>query len=84
MYAGSTWHNNFEMPVDKTHYGAFTALAEKSEIQIKAIIEELPKRTELTNEEKVNAYYNSTFSEIVLSATILQPPFFDTNGIQQN
>ncbi|MCE2943143.1 MAG: M13 family metallopeptidase [Xanthomonadaceae bacterium] len=28
----------------------------------------------------VNAYYNSTFNEIVFPAAILQPPFFDVNA----
>jgi len=30
--------------------------------------------------QTVNAYYNSTFNEIVFPAAILQPPFFDVNA----
>jgi putative endopeptidase len=30
--------------------------------------------------QTVNAYYNSTFNEIVFPAAILQPPFFDINA----
>jgi putative endopeptidase len=32
------------------------------------------------NPQRVNAYYNSTFNEIVFPAAILQPPFFDPNA----
>ena len=30
--------------------------------------------------QTVNAYYNSTFNEVVFPAAILQPPFFDANA----
>jgi len=32
------------------------------------------------NPQRVNAYYNSVFNEIVFPAAILQPPFFDPNA----
>ena len=32
------------------------------------------------NPQTVNAYYNSTFNEVVFPAAILQPPFFDPNA----
>jgi len=40
-YVNGTWYNNFEMPEDKTRYGSFTLLRDKSENRVKAIIEEL-------------------------------------------
>ena len=35
MYASGNWYDNYEMPADKTSFGAFAALAERSEEQVK-------------------------------------------------
>lgn len=58
QYAGGTWYKNFEMPSDKTRFGAFDKLAERSEVQIKAIVEEITDLKELSPEQQlVNDFY---------------------------
>ncbi|CAM2745714.1 hypothetical protein PSDI105340_01095 [Pseudoalteromonas distincta] len=37
MYARGTWYDNDEMPADKTRYGAFSGLTERSEDDVKSI-----------------------------------------------
>ncbi|WP_448568684.1 M13-type metalloendopeptidase [Thalassotalea ganghwensis] len=60
MHASGTWYDNFEMPSDKTRYGAFTALAERSEKQVKEIIDDVTSRKDLNAEEQMVAdFYNS-------------------------
>ncbi|MBE3673800.1 M13 family metallopeptidase [Pseudoalteromonas distincta] len=60
MYASGTWYDNYEMPADKTRYGAFSGLAERSEGNVKAIIEEIAARKDLNAEEKLVAdFYNA-------------------------
>jgi len=60
MYASGTWYDNYEMPADKTRYGAFTALAERSEKQVKEIIDDITSRENLNAEEQMVAdFYNS-------------------------
>ncbi|MDO6638953.1 M13 family metallopeptidase [Shewanella sp. 5_MG-2023] len=60
MYASGTWYDNFDMPADKTRYGAFTALAERSETQVKEIIDDITSRYDLNAEEQLIAdFYNA-------------------------
>jgi putative endopeptidase len=60
MYSSGTWYDNFVMPADKTRYGAFNALAERSENQVKAIIDDIASRSDLTAEEQLIAdFYHS-------------------------
>jgi len=59
-YASGTWYDNYVMPADKTRYGAFSGLAERSEDDVKAIIEEIAARKDLNAEEKLVAdFYNA-------------------------
>ena len=53
MYASGTWYDNYELPADKTRYGAFTALAERSEEQVKTIIDGLTEKENLNADEKL-------------------------------
>lgn len=60
MYASGTWYDNYIMPADKTRYGAFTGLAERSEKQVKEIIDDIASRTNLTPQEQLIAdFYNA-------------------------
>jgi len=60
MYASGNWYDNYEMPADKTRYGAFTALHERSEKEVKEIIDDIVSRTDLNAEEQmIKDYYNA-------------------------
>ncbi|WP_110457448.1 M13 family metallopeptidase [Shewanella algidipiscicola] len=60
MYASGTWYDNYQMPADKTRYGAFTALADRSEKQVKEIIDDIAARDNLNAEEQLIAdFYNA-------------------------
>jgi predicted metalloendopeptidase len=60
MYASGTWYDNYEMPADKTRFGAFNALAERSEEQVKEIIDDIISRDNLNAEEQMVAdFYNA-------------------------
>ncbi len=62
-YAGGTWYNNFEMPGDKTRYGAFDKLAERSENEIKDIILEISTGTDLNKEQQMIADFYTSFMD---------------------
>jgi putative endopeptidase len=63
-YAGGTWYKNFVMPSDKTRYGAFDKLAERSETQIKAIIEEISQGENLNAEQQLIKDYYTAYMNI--------------------
>ena len=64
MYASGTWYDNYEMPADKTRFGAFTALAERSEKQVKEIIDSLANAEVLNAEEQMIADYFNTYMDV--------------------
>ncbi|RXF04835.1 M13 family metallopeptidase [Pseudoalteromonas sp. PS5] len=64
MYASGTWYSNYEMPADKTRYGAFTALAERSEKQVNAIIEDIVSRENLNAQEQLIADFYNAFMDV--------------------
>jgi putative endopeptidase len=64
QYAGGTWYKNFQMPSDKTRYGAFDKLAEASETQIKTIIEEINTATDLNAEQQMIADFYASFMNV--------------------
>ena len=74
-YVNGTWYNNFEMPEDKTRYGSFTLLRDKSENRVKAIIEELAgaKPDEQTLEGKIAAFYNAYLNTESIEAAGMSP-----------
>ncbi|WP_286269512.1 M13 family metallopeptidase [Thalassotalea hakodatensis] len=74
MYASGNWYDNYEMPADKTRYGAFNALAERSEKQVKEIIDDVTSRDNLNAEEqKVADFYHSYMDVETINKLGLSP-----------
>ncbi|MBR9728549.1 M13 family metallopeptidase [Shewanella intestini] len=86
MYASGHWYDNFEMPADKTRYGAFTGLAERSETQVKAIIDDITSRTDLNEEEQLIADFYHAYMDTdtinKLGVKPIQPILDDINGVK--
>jgi predicted metalloendopeptidase len=64
MYASGTWYDNYVMPADKTRFGAFTALAERSEKQVKEIIDDIISRDDLNAEEQLIADFYNAYMDV--------------------
>ncbi|MGO2131077.1 MAG: M13 family metallopeptidase, partial [Pseudoalteromonas prydzensis] len=74
MYASGTWYDNYVMPADKTRYGAFSGLAERSEERVKEIIEEIAARDDLNAEEQLIAdFYNAYMDTATLNKLGIAP-----------
>ena len=80
-YVNGTWYDEFEMPADRTRYGSFTLLREKSEQRVKFIIDDLAeaKPDPSTLEGKVASYYNAYVDVDAIEAAGLTPvqPYLD-------
>ncbi|WP_017670157.1 M13 family metallopeptidase [Blastomonas sp. AAP53] len=80
-YVNGKWLDSFEMPADRTRYGAFTLLAEKSEQRVRKIIDELAatKPDPKTGAGKVAAFYNAYLDTAAIDAAGLAPaqPYLD-------
>ncbi len=85
MYASGTWYKNYEMPADKTRFGAFSALAERSEEQVKTIIEEIANGKNLNAEEQLIADFYNAYMDVEtlnkLGITPIQPLLADIDAI---
>jgi putative endopeptidase len=87
MYAGGSWYNNYELPADKTRFGAFSALAERSEDRVKSIIDELNVAENLDGEAKLIGDFFSSFMDTeTLNKRGITPiqPILDTITAIQN
>ena len=74
-HVNGLWYNNFEMPEDKTRYGSFTLLRDKSEARVKTIIEQLAaaQPDSSTLEGKVAAFYNAYLDTDAIESIGLKP-----------
>lgn len=74
-HASGQWLASFEMPADRSRYGAFDALRERSDERIKAIIEDLvaaePSHGSL--EQKIADYYRSFMDVETLNGLGITP-----------
>ena len=74
MYASGTWYENYELPADKTRFGAFNALADRSEEQVKQIIDDIMASDNLTAEEQlVHDYYTAYMDTETINAKGITP-----------
>lgn len=80
-YVNGKWLDTFEIPADRSRYGSFTLLAEKSEQRVRYIIEDLAaaEPDPATLEGKVAAYFNAFMDTDAIEGAGLDPvqPYFD-------
>ncbi|KCZ97056.1 M13 family peptidase [Hyphomonas polymorpha PS728] len=80
-HANGTWIDTIEIPPDRSRYGNFDLLREKSEQRVRLIIEDLAKAGPAldTPEGKIGAYYAAYLDMDAINAAGLEPvkPYFD-------
>jgi predicted metalloendopeptidase len=68
-FVNGAWLDSFEIPADKSNYGAFTKLADDAEMHIRAIVEESAKNAESNaNAMKIGAAFASFMDEATIEA----------------
>ena len=74
-YANGAWLDVFEIPADKSNYGAFTVLGDRSRDRAKAIIDDVTSDTfeQGTVEQKIGDYYNSYMDTAAINALGIDP-----------
>lgn len=74
-YVNGAWISTFEIPADRTRFGSFDLLGEKSEQRVRKIIEELGAAApdSATLEGKIAAYYNAYMNTDAIEAAGLAP-----------
>ncbi|MBY5920144.1 M13 family metallopeptidase [Ferrimonas balearica] len=73
-YASGNWYDNYEMPADKTRYGAFNKLGERSEERVKGIIDDILSRDDLNEEEQLIADFYRAYMDVdTINAAGLKP-----------
>jgi putative endopeptidase len=74
-YMNGHWVDTFELPADRTNYGAFTVLAERSRDRTKAIIDEVSSGDypEGSVEQKIGDYYASYMDTDTVNARGIEP-----------
>ena len=82
-YVNGTWLSTFKIPADKTRYGTFDVLRDKSENDVKTILEELTKTTPAAGsvQAKVLDLYNSWMDEAAIEARGIEPLKADLDKI---
>src|SRR5712671_7460596 len=74
-YVNGTWLATFKMPADKTRYGAFDELRDKSEADVRGLLEELNRAQPAAGsvQRKVLDLYNSWMDEAGIETRGLEP-----------
>jgi len=85
-YVNGAWIKNNKIPADKSSFGAFDAIYDKSQDDLKAIIEESSKGKfdDGSNEQKIGDFYNSYLNQKdrdTKGVNPLQPEFAKIDAI---
>lgn len=80
-YVNGVWLDTFELPSDRSRYGSFNLLAEKSEARVRGLIDELAAEKPAidTLPGKIAAYYNGYLDTGAIDAAGMAPaqPWLD-------
>jgi endothelin-converting enzyme/putative endopeptidase len=82
-YVNGNWVSTFEIPPDKARYGAFDALRDKSEVDVRTLLEELAATPSAADSvgQKVADLYRSWMDETAIEARGLEPLQADLEAI---
>ncbi|WP_262689918.1 M13 family metallopeptidase [Kordiimonas aestuarii] len=74
-YMNGHWLDTFELPADRTNYGAFTVLSERSRDRVKTIIDEVSggDYPQGSVEQKIGDYYASYMDVAAVNARGIDP-----------
>lgn len=75
MYVNGTWYDNFEMPADKSRYGAFNELRDLSDDRVKVIIEDASAKNAAkgSEEQKIGDFYAAFMDTDKIEAAGMTP-----------
>jgi putative endopeptidase len=74
-YVNGAWVSTFRMPADKARYGVFDALRDKSEVDVRTLLDELAANPPATGsvQQKVADLYGSWMDEAAIEARGIEP-----------
>lgn len=74
-YANGKWLEEFELPADRSNYGSFTVLADRSDARVRQIIEDLSSREppQGSVEQKIADYFNNYMDTQTLNELGIAP-----------
>jgi putative endopeptidase len=74
-FAAGGWYKNFQMPADKSRFGAFDTLEQNNWTNLKAILEEVSSESHQTGtiEQKVGDFYATAMNTEAIDAAGLKP-----------
>ncbi len=72
-YANGTWLKGFEIPADRSRYGMFTLLVEKSLARNRAILEDAAKNPDVAGKKLVGDFYAAYMDEATIESRDAAP-----------
>ncbi|MEL7017034.1 MAG: M13 family peptidase, partial [Pseudomonadota bacterium] len=84
QHVGGKWMDSFEIPSDRSSYGSFTVLAERSEQRVRSIIEDAARANapDGSVEQKIGDYFASYLDVDAINANGLDAIAADLSSIE--